>query len=180
MLAGNSKTKDKTTPPVPPAKINLNDQRRTIALVVDDLGISFESMSILRAQIRKFLDTLSPDDLVAIIRTGGDVGSLQQFTNDRRVLQSAVDRLRWNPVQPRGDLRFSAGGRAGRKYKSLFGINNRQQLQIAGLYSQGDESPPGSEVDDGLFLTICRNKIKSLLPTSKPADLADRIHLVRQ
>ena len=113
MLAGNSKTKDKTTPPVPPAKINLNDQRRTIALVVDDLGISFESMSILRAQIRKFLDTLSPDDLVAIIRTGGDVGSLQQFTNDRRVLQSAVDRLRWNPCSRAGIYVFQPAGALG-------------------------------------------------------------------
>ena len=35
---------DKTAPPIPPAKINLNDQRRVVALVVDDLGISRESM----------------------------------------------------------------------------------------------------------------------------------------
>lgn len=89
-------------PPVPPAKINPNDQRRTIALVVDDLGLSFESMVNVRSQIKKFLDKLSPNDLVAIIRTGGDVGSLQQFTNDRRVLQSALDRLRWNQCSSAG------------------------------------------------------------------------------
>src|SRR5436190_21948758 len=40
--ASVAKAKDQTTAPVPPAKINLNDQRRTIALVVDDLGISWE------------------------------------------------------------------------------------------------------------------------------------------
>ena len=104
------KSKDKVSAPVPPAKINLNDQRRTIALVVDDLGMSFESMSRLRPQIRKFLDTLLPNDLIAIIRTGGDVGSLQQFTNDRRVLESALDGLRWNPCSRAGLNVFQPAG----------------------------------------------------------------------
>ena len=103
-------SKDKTAPPVPPAKIDLNDQRRTIALVVDDLGMSFESMARLRPQIKKFLDTLLPNDLVAIIRTGGEVGSLQQFTTDRRVLQSALDRLRWNPCNRAGIHIFQPAG----------------------------------------------------------------------
>jgi len=100
-----ARSKDKsapTAPPVRPAKINSNDQRRTIALVVDDLGISLESMPHVRSQIRKFLDTIPPNDLVAIIRTGGDVGSLQQFTNDRRLLQSAADHLRWNQCSRAG------------------------------------------------------------------------------
>src|SRR5689334_5117463 len=35
-------TKDNNGLPVPPAKINPNDQRRIVALVVDDLGISWE------------------------------------------------------------------------------------------------------------------------------------------
>jgi VWFA-related protein len=105
-----AKSKDKTAPPIPPANVNLNDQRRTIALVVDDLGMSFESMSRLRPQIKKFLDTLLPNDLIAIIRTGGDVGSLQQFTNDRRVLESALDRLRWNPCSRAGLNVFQPAG----------------------------------------------------------------------
>ncbi|HXI25349.1 MAG TPA: VWA domain-containing protein, partial [Pyrinomonadaceae bacterium] len=105
--------KDKTAPPVPPAKINPNDQRRIVALVVDDLGISWEGISPLRSQIRKFLDTLAPSDLVAIIRTGGDVGALQQFTNDRRVLQAAVDHLRWNPCSRAGMHVFAPIGSLG-------------------------------------------------------------------
>lgn len=104
------KSKDEVSAPVPPAKINPNDQRRTIALVVDDLGMSFESMSRLRPQIKKFLDTLLPGDLIAIIRTGGEVGSLQQFTNDRRVLESALDRLRWNPCSRAGLNVFQPAG----------------------------------------------------------------------
>lgn len=107
------KSRDKTAPPVPPAKININDQRRTVALVIDDLGISWDSIAQIRSQVRKFLDRLSPNDLVAIVRTGGDVGALQQFTNDRRVLQNAVDHLRWNPCSRSGLHVFSPAGAIG-------------------------------------------------------------------
>ena len=81
----------------PYAPINPNEPHRTIAFVVDDLGLSAESMHQVRRQLRKFIDEqLQPHDLVAILRTGGELGALQQFTNDRRVLNRAVDRLRWN------------------------------------------------------------------------------------
>jgi VWFA-related protein len=83
--------------PQPPRPINPNDPHRTIAFVVDDLGISAESMSQVRKQLRKFVDEqLQPNDLVAIIRTGGEMGALQQFTNDKRLLSRAADQLRWN------------------------------------------------------------------------------------
>src|SRR5438045_8733369 len=75
-----------------------HDASRTVALLIDDLGVSFESMAVLRDQMRKFLDEqLQPNDLVAIIRTGGEVGALQQFTTDRRLLYSALEHMRWNP-----------------------------------------------------------------------------------
>jgi len=90
--------KNKNGPPVLPAVVRPQDTRRTIALVVDDLGISFESMGPIKRQLRKFVEEqIEPNDLVAIIRTGGEVGSLQQFTTDRRLLDRAVEGLRWNP-----------------------------------------------------------------------------------
>lgn len=93
---------DKPAPEAPKVP-DLRATGRTFALVVDDLGMSFESIDRLRKQLRKFIDeSLLPDDLVAIIRTGGDMGSLQQFTTDHRVLQSAVDRLQWNPCSRMG------------------------------------------------------------------------------
>jgi len=71
---------------------------RTMAIVIDDLGMSFDSMARVRSQLSKFInEKLEPTDLVAIIRTGGDVGALQQFTTDHRVLQNAVANLKWNP-----------------------------------------------------------------------------------
>lgn len=71
---------------------------RTIAFVVDDLGLSFESAYYARRAIKKFLDEqMREGDLVAIIRTGRGLGALQQFTSDKRVLYAAVEKLTWNP-----------------------------------------------------------------------------------
>jgi VWFA-related protein len=92
-------TATKETPGnIPPRRpFNPNEPHRTIAFVVDDLGLSAESMSQVRKQLRKFVnEQLQPNDLVAIIRTGGEMGALQQFTNDKRILSRAVGQLRWN------------------------------------------------------------------------------------
>src|SRR5688572_10644374 len=63
-----------------PAVVRRDETRRTVAIVVDDLGISLESIRSVKEQLRKFVDEhLQPQDLVAIIRTGGEVGALQQF-----------------------------------------------------------------------------------------------------
>ena len=79
-------------PPLPP------EIKRTIAIVVDDLGMSFQSMHNLRSYLRKFLsESLRSNDLISIIRTGGEFGALQQFTSDPRALSSAVSDLKWNP-----------------------------------------------------------------------------------
>ena len=80
------------------ARIASADQvRRTIAIVVDDLGLSFESTSRVRALLRTFVDhEVQPGDLVAILRTGAGMGALQQFTTDRRMLHAAVEHVRWN------------------------------------------------------------------------------------
>src|SRR4051812_30181658 len=63
---------DKTSPPAPPVRLRPEQVRRTIALVVDDLGLSFESTAYVRQALKKFVDRqVQPGDLIAIIRTGG-------------------------------------------------------------------------------------------------------------
>ena len=88
-----------TAAPLVPRRLRPDQVRRTIALVVDDLGLSFESTVNVRQSLKKFLDEqLQPDDLVAIIRTSGGIGALQSFTTDRRQLYAAVDRVKWNLI----------------------------------------------------------------------------------
>ena len=93
-----AKPADKNAPPVPPARLKPEQVHRTIALVVDDLGLSFESAYYVRRALKNFLDQqMQPDDLVAIMRTGGGIGALQQFTSDKRQLYAAVENVKWNP-----------------------------------------------------------------------------------
>ncbi|MCD9189510.1 MAG: VWA domain-containing protein [Pyrinomonadaceae bacterium] len=85
--------------PVPPRNLNSEQVRRTIALVVDDLTLSFESVYFVRRALKKFVDEQMQDgDLVAIIRTGAGIGALQQFTTDKRQLYAAIEKVKWNPA----------------------------------------------------------------------------------
>jgi VWFA-related protein len=104
--------RDKSSPVVPYGPVKPNETRRTMAFVVDDLGLSAESMGQVRKQLRKFIaEDLQPNDLVAIIRTGGEMGALQQFTNDKRILMRAAERLRWNICSRVGVHVFEPAGR---------------------------------------------------------------------
>jgi VWFA-related protein len=88
---------DKLAPLVPSPGLQPEQVKRTIALVIDDLNMSFESMAYTREALKKFVtEQIQPGDLSAIIVTGGAPGSLQQFTSDKRLLLSAVEHLRWN------------------------------------------------------------------------------------
>src|SRR5260370_27687116 len=89
-------TADKIVPAVPGARLKLEDIRRTISVVVDDLGLSFESTYYVRRALKKFVDEqMQTGDLVAIIRTSGGMGALQQFTSDKRQLYAAIERVKW-------------------------------------------------------------------------------------
>src|ERR1700754_1279355 len=100
---------NKNDPPAPPSKLKPEEVRRTIALVVDDLGISFESIGFVQKALSKFVDQqMQPGDLAAIIRTSAGMGVLQQFTSDKRLLRAAIDRVRWNPSGRGGASAFAA------------------------------------------------------------------------
>jgi VWFA-related protein len=92
-----------TLPVGPAGPLGPSQVRRTIAVVIDDLNLSYESIYHTRAAIRKFVsEQMEPGDLVAIIRTSGGVGALQQFTSDKRMLLAAVEKIRWNPLGTAG------------------------------------------------------------------------------
>jgi VWFA-related protein len=100
---------DKAAPYVPPARVKPGDVRRTVALVVDDLGTSFEDMLYVRKALTKFVDEqMQPGDLVAVMRTSAGMGALQQFTSDKNILRRAIERVRWNPLGRAGVSAFAA------------------------------------------------------------------------
>ena len=90
-------------PGAAPPPITREQVRRTIVLVVDDLGLSVEGMNHTRRALRGFVGTgLLPTDLVAIVRTGESMGVMQSLTNDRRALEAAIDGLRYNTMSRKG------------------------------------------------------------------------------
>jgi len=86
------------TPPLPGSMpVQPQHIQRTIALVVDDLGMSLDSLYYVKRGLHAFIDnSTQPGDLVAVVRTGGSMDGLQPFTTDRRVLHAAIDNLKWN------------------------------------------------------------------------------------
>ena len=98
---------EKTGIPVPQQVLRPDQIRRTIALVVDDLSLSFESAFLTRKALKKFVDEqMQEGDLVAIIRTGAGIGALQQFTSDKRMLYAAIEKVKWNPAGTGGVSAF--------------------------------------------------------------------------
>ncbi len=81
-------------PPIPKA-LTARDLKRVVAFVVDTLHMQFENLYRTRKMLQDFVDNqMQPGDLVLILPTGGGSGLLQQFTSDRTLLRSAIDRLR--------------------------------------------------------------------------------------
>ncbi|HKG61496.1 MAG TPA: VWA domain-containing protein [Pyrinomonadaceae bacterium] len=164
-----------------PRPINPNEPHRTIAFVVDDLGISAESMSQVRKQLRKFVnEQLQPNDVVAIIRTGGEMGALQQFTNDKRILSRAVDQLRWNMCNRVGITVLPVLGSGGNqslcgRYSMIATIRALRFILDSMSYLPGRKSMvfmsdhlPVEDQDDLDFLRDIRQGLKDDVPSTTP------------
>jgi len=73
---------------------------RTIVLFVDTLHMSLASLVYAKQQLKQFVDgQLTDQDLVAVVATSGNLGVLQQFMKDRRMLKLAIDRtIAYKPI----------------------------------------------------------------------------------
>ena len=95
----STKESKKTAEPVKPIQLKREQVRRAVALVIDDLGLSYESFGNARKALMRFVDEqMQPNDMAVILRTSAGVGVLQQFTSDKRQLHAAIERVRWNPA----------------------------------------------------------------------------------
>jgi VWFA-related protein len=75
---------------------------RSIVFFIDDLHLSLDSLNRTRKMLRDFLESeMNPRDSVAIVSASGQIGFLQQFTNDKEILTAAIDRLNYRTLPPR-------------------------------------------------------------------------------
>ena len=81
---------------LPPLPVSEAQTRRTLAIVVDDLGLSAESIVSVRKALKEFVENqMQPNDLVAIVQTTKASGALQQFTSDKSRLLATIERISW-------------------------------------------------------------------------------------
>jgi VWFA-related protein len=122
--------------PKPAMALQTGDIRATgriLALVVDDLGLSFTSIAHVRSALKKFVDTaMQPGDLAVVIRTGAGMGSLQQFTSDKRLLYEAIDRVKYNALGRVGVGAFAPLGSENVGTGTMAGEQERQHVLSVG------------------------------------------------
>ena len=69
---------------------------RTVIFFIDDLHLAPDSLSRTRTALLEFVEHgMNENDLVAITSSSGQIGFLQQLSNDRIALRSAVARLNY-------------------------------------------------------------------------------------
>jgi VWFA-related protein len=92
-----------------PEKPAVNESRgRTIVFFIDDLHLSLDSLGRTRKTLARFIDNeMNEHDRVAIASTSGDIGFLQQFTDNKSVLRAAAGRLIQHPYNTRDMTRES-------------------------------------------------------------------------
>ena len=84
-------------PPLPPEALRPADARRVMAIVVDDLRMSFASMHYARRGLLQFVDDeFAPGDLGALVTTSGGPMRRRHLTFHRTELRADISQLRFS------------------------------------------------------------------------------------
>lgn len=127
-----------TVAPASAASLRPELLRRTMAIVVDDLRLSFESTISVRDALKKFInEQMQPNDRIAIILTSKGVGALQQFTSDKGQLLAAIERVRWYPAGRGGTSPFAALNEAVDDLKQSAQVLDKLEEERAGIIRGG-------------------------------------------
>jgi VWFA-related protein len=123
--------------------------KRIFAFVVDDLTIRFEDLVYVRQMLLGFVDNqMQPTDLVAIVRTVGGRGQLQQFTADKDILRRAISMLTPSPHPFSAFNNPSSGSDDARRLVAQFIGANSETAGAGAFDSAGDPIDISSASDD--------------------------------
>jgi VWFA-related protein len=102
---------------------------RYVVIAVDDFHLAPENLLIAKRTLHRFIDNqMVAGDQVAIATTSGNVGMFQQFTDERDVLERAVNRLN---VQQRTGASSSDIPRITDYQAELIDIGDQDALELA-------------------------------------------------
>jgi VWFA-related protein len=80
-----------------PATGGDDDVRRTVAIVIDSLNMSFASMAYTRQALLRFVDTqIEPGDRVAVVNVDHNGGRWEDFSGNTGALRKKIEALRYN------------------------------------------------------------------------------------
>jgi len=153
---------DATTKPVaPPRRV----PGRTVLFFLDDLHLSPDSMTRTKMMLKRFLESeMTTKDNVAITTASGQVGFLEQFTNNRVILDEAMTRLIPRPYDAEG---YTVGGTAKMTEFMAFQINTTKgDTKLIAAYI--DECMKGSNyfkvnkrLTEPLLRQACETELKN-------------------
>jgi VWFA-related protein len=84
-----------STPELRPVPL---DRGRVVFFFLDDIHLSFTSISEARKMLTRFVDhEMGQNDEAAITSASGQIGFLQQLTSNKAVLRAAIERLKTRP-----------------------------------------------------------------------------------
>lgn len=141
-LASSGVATSTKAPIVGGARLERTAVQRTIVIVVDDLGIAWINMEPTRRALRKFVaEHVQPNDLVALVKTSVNAGVAQQLTLDRRVLNAAIEEVKWSGFSRREITSFpplnsvlpTSSGAPGPGVGANFGFRNSDPTDFGRL-----------------------------------------------
>jgi len=148
----------------PKANASLN-RGRLIFFFVDDVHLNGESLTRARAVLAHFVENkMSVGDRVAVVSTSGQIGFLQQLTDNKAVLREAIARLtyKFNPETIASGVRISevdANLVASRGFNGLFAY-----LVEATMKEMQMQDPLGA-------IMIVKNRVRQINSQSKLAEI---------
>lgn len=152
------------TPPSPTRAES--DRRPFIFFFVDDLHLGGEGWTRARSLLLNFLDhQMKPNDRVAIVSTSGQIGFLQQLTDNKAVLREAISRLspKYNPEATASKVTISeadANMVANHSDRALFGY-----LVAATMREYQMQNPINA-------VMMVKNRVQQINQQGKLAELA--------
>ncbi|MDX6528525.1 MAG: hypothetical protein QOH41_815 [Blastocatellia bacterium] len=148
-------------PAIPPSV-----RGRTIVFFIDDLHLSPDSMNRTKQMLRRFLESeMGSKDSVAIASASGQIGFLQQFTNNKVVLDAAMGRLTPVPYTVQG---FGTGSTKMTEYLALSIQNSKSDNKVQAFYmgeclkqNMPPKNMPGYSTLVAALKTLCENEVKN-------------------
>ena len=163
-LAAARKGGNAVTANPPETADTTSDRGRTIFFFVDDLHLSGQSLTRARAVLNHFIENkMTAQDRVAVVSTSGQIGFLQQLTDNKAVLREAISRLnpKYNPETTASQVSISevdANLVANHRDRGLFGY-----LMVATM-KEFQTGPINA-------YTIVTNRVRQINAQAKVAEL---------